>query len=95
MNPGLADALANGEDIKDYADQYIKIANGITKKNYTMDNPLIKKMMNMKDEKGNYRAASDWEAYELIRGSSDWDTSTDAFNTYASIGDIIESKLRG
>ena len=95
LNPGLADALANGEDIKDYADQYIKIANGITKKNYTMDNPLIKKMMNMKDEKGNYRPASDWEVYDIVRGSSDWDTSADAFNTYANIGDIIESKLRG
>jgi hypothetical protein len=95
LNPGLADVLANGEDIKDYADQYIKIANNITKKNYTMDDPLIKRMLNYKDEKGNYRAASDWEVYQIVRGSSDWDTSPDAFNSYSSIGDIIESKLRG
>jgi hypothetical protein len=93
LNPGLADALANGEDIKEYADQYIKIASGITKKNYTMDNPLIKKMMNVKDDKGNYHAASDWEAYEIVRGSSDWANSADSFNTYSSIGDIIERKL--
>ena len=95
LNPGLADVLANGEDIKDYADQYIKLASAITKKNYTMGDALIKKLMNVKDDKGNYRAASDWEAYEIVRGSTDWDGSADAFNSYASIGDIIESKLRG
>lgn len=93
LNPGMADILARGEDIKDYADQYIKIASSITRKAYDMNNPLIKKMMNMKDDKGNYRAASDWEAYELVRGSSDWDNSADAFNTFSSIGDVIERKL--
>jgi hypothetical protein len=58
-----------------------------------MNNPLIKKMMNFKDEKGNIRAASDMEAYEIIRGSSDWDLSPDSFNTFSSIGDIIDRKI--
>jgi hypothetical protein len=93
LNPGMADVLAKGEDLKDYADQYIKVASAITRKNYDMNNPLIKKMMNFKDEKGNYRAASDIEAYEIVRGSADWDTSADAFNSYSNIGDIIERKL--
>jgi len=93
LNPGMADILARGEDLKDYADQYIKVASSITRKTYDMNNPLIKKMMNYKDEKGNYRAASDIEAYEIMRGSSDWDSSPDAFNSFSGIGDIIERKL--
>ena len=93
LNPGMADILANGEDLKDYADQYIKVASAITRKTYDMNNPLIKKMMNFKDEKGNYRAASDMEVYEIMRGSSDWDVSPDAFNSFSGIGDIIERKL--
>jgi hypothetical protein len=93
LNPGMADVLAKGEDLKDYADQYIKVASAITRKNYDMNNPLIKKMMNFKDEKGNIRAASDMEAYEIIRGSSDWDLSPDSFNTFSSIGDIIDRKI--
>lgn len=93
LNPGMADVLNNGEDIKEYADQYIKLASAITRKTYDMNNPLIKKMMNFKDEKGNFRAASDMEAYEIVRGSSDWDTSPDSFNTFSSIGDIIDRKI--
>lgn len=93
LNPGMADILAKGEDLKEYADQYIKVASAVTRKTYDMNNPLIKKMMNFKDEKGNYRAASNWEAYEIMRGSSDWDTSPDAFNTFSSIGDIIDRKI--
>jgi hypothetical protein len=93
LNPGMADILANGEDMKDYADQYIKVASSITRKTYDMNNPLIKKMMNYKDEKGNYRAASDVEVYEIMRGSSDWDVSPDAFNSFSGIGDIIERKI--
>ena len=93
LNPGMADILANGEDLKDYADQYIKVASSITRKTYDMDNPLIKKMMNYKDEKGKYRAASDVEVYEIMRGSSDWDVSPDAFNSFSGIGDIIERKI--
>jgi len=93
LYPGMADVLNNGEDMKDYADQYIKFASSITGKTYDMKNPLIKKMMNFKDEKGNYRAASDNEAYEIMRGSSDWDLSPNGFNTFSEIGDIIERKL--
>ena len=93
LYPGMADVLNNGEDMKDYADQYIKFASSITGKTYDMKNPLIKKMMNFKDEKGNYRAASDNEAYEIMRGSLDWDLSPNGFNTFSEIGDIIERKL--
>jgi len=93
LYPSMADVLNNGEDMKDYADQYIKFASSITGKTYDMKNPLIKKMMNFKDEKGNYRAASDNEAYEIMRGSSDWDLSPNGFNTFSEIGDIIERKL--
>lgn len=93
LYPGMADVLSKGEDLKEYADQYIKLASSITRKNYDMNNPLIKKMMNFKDEKGNFRAASDIEAYEIVRGSADWDLSPDSFNTFSNIGDIIERKL--
>lgn len=93
LNPGIADLLAAGEDVKTIADQYIKIASSITRKQYTMSDPLIKLMLNTKDEKGNFRPATDYEVYGIVRKSSDWDTSPDAINTFSSIGDSLVGKL--
>jgi hypothetical protein len=93
LNPGVADLLNSGEDLKTLADQYIKIAQTVTKKKYTMDSPLIKQMMNVKDDKGAVRTATDWEALGIIRGSNDWLESSDAYSTFSSIGDVLTSKL--
>lgn len=93
LNPGAADLLNAGEDMNTLSDQYIKIAQSITKKKYTQDSPLIKQMLNMKDDKGVVRAATDWEALGIIRGSNDWLNSSDAFSTFSNIGDVLTSKL--
>jgi len=93
LNPGAADLLASGEDMSTISEQYIKLAESVTKKKYTIDSPLIKQMVNMKDDKGAIRSATNWEAYEIIRKSSDWDTSSDAYSTYSNIGDVLTSKL--
>jgi hypothetical protein len=93
LNPGAADLLNSGEDMKTLADQYIKIAQSVTKKKYTMDSPIIKQMLNMKDDKGAIRAATDWEALGIIRNSNDWMGSSDAFSTFSNIGDVLTSKL--
>lgn len=93
LNPGAADLLNSGEDMKTLSDQYIKIAQSVTKKKYTMDSPIIKQMLNMKDDKGVIRAATDWEALGIIRNSNDWMGSSDAFSTFSNIGDVLTSKL--
>jgi hypothetical protein len=93
LNPGVADLLNSGEDMKTLADQYIKLAQSVTKKKYTMDSPVIKQMMNVKDDKGVIRTATDWEALGIIRGSNDWLESSDAYSTFSNIGDVLTSKL--
>ena len=93
LNPGVADLLNSGEDMKTLADQYIKLAQSVTKKKYTMDSPVIKQMLNMKDDKGVIRAATDWEALGIIRGSNDWLDSSAAYSTFSNIGDVLTSKL--
>lgn len=93
LNPGLADLLANGEDVNTIANQYIKLAESITRKKYSMDNPLIKQLLNVKDEKGNFRPATDYEVYGIVRKSGDWDTSPDALETFSSIGDRLVSQI--
>ena len=93
LNPGVADLLNSGEDMKTLSDQYIKLAQTVTKKKYTMDSPIIKQMLNVKDDKGVIRTATDWEALGIIRGSNDWMTSPDAFSTFSNIGDVLTSKL--
>jgi len=93
LNPGAADLLAAGEDMSTISEQYIKLAESVTKKKYTIDSPIIKQMVNMKDDKGAIRSATNWEAYGIIRNSSDWDTSPDAYSTYSNIGDVLTSKL--
>lgn len=93
LNPGAADLLNSGEDMNTLAEQYIKLAQSVTKKKYTMDSPIIKQMLNMKDDKGAIRAATDWEALGIIRNSNDWMGSSDAFSTFSNIGDVLTSKL--
>lgn len=93
LNPGAADLLNSGEDLKTLSDQYIKLAQSVTKKKYTMDSPIIKQMLNVKDDKGVVRAATDWEALGIIRGSNDWLESSDAYSTFSNIGDVLTSKL--
>jgi hypothetical protein len=93
LNPGLADVLKAGNDINSVADQYIKLAQSVTKKKYDMNNPLIKQMINYKDDKGALRTATDWEALQIIRQSSDWLESSEAQSTFNSLGDAVTSKL--
>ena len=50
-------------------------------------------MVNFKDDKGNIRAATDWEVLDIIRKSSDWERSSDASATFSNIGDVITAKL--
>lgn len=93
LNPGLADILKAGNDISSVADQYIKLAQTVTKKKYDMSSSLIKQMINYKDDKGAIRAATDWEALQIIRQSPDWLTSSEAQSTFNNIGDVVTSKL--
>jgi hypothetical protein len=93
LNPGVADILEKGNDINSVADQYIKLAQSVTKKKYDMSSPLIKQMINYKDDKGAVRTATDWEALQVIRGSSDWLASSEAQSTFNNIGDVVTSKL--
>ena len=93
LNPGLADILKAGNDINSVADQYIKLAQSVTKKKYDMSSPIIKQMINYKDDKGALRAATDWEALQIIRQSPDWLASSEAQSTFNNIGDVVTSKL--
>lgn len=93
LNPGAADLLNAGSDLNSVTDQYIKLAEAATKKKYDINNPLIKQMVNFKDDKGNIRTATNFEVLDIIRGSADWMKSPDAFNTFSSIGDVITARL--
>lgn len=93
LNPGAADLLNAGNDLNSVTDQYIKLAEAATKKKYDINNPLIKQMVNFKDDKGNIRTATNFEVLDIIRGSADWMKSPDAFNTFSSIGDVITARL--
>lgn len=93
LNPGAADILNGGQDLNTITDQLVKTAEAATKKKYDANSPLIKQMLNFKDSKGNLRIASDWEILDIIRKSSDWDTSSNAISTYGSIADALSRKL--
>ena len=93
LNPGVADLLNSGEDMSTIAQQYIKLSESVTRKRYTQDSPLIKQMLNFKDDKGAYRSATNFEALSILRGSEDFMSSPDAFSTFSDIGDVLTSKL--
>lgn len=93
LNPGVADLLAAGDDIKPFAEQYMSLAERVTGKRYTLNDPIIKQMLNYKDEKGNFRPATDPEINQLLRQSGDFDNSPAAISMYGSIGDKLIAKL--
>lgn len=93
LNPGAADILNDGQDLNSITEQYIKTAETLTKKKYDTNSPLIKQMVNFKDDKGIVRAATDWEVLDIIRKSSDWETSSNAISTFGGIADALSRKL--
>jgi hypothetical protein len=62
-------------------------------KNISADDPLIKKALNFKDDKGQYRLMNDLEFQQAIEADPRYAVSAGAINKATSLADAITSKL--
>jgi hypothetical protein len=62
----LAEELANGKDAKEIVGNYVNNVSSALETSVTEDDPIIKKILNFVDAKGNYRLPNDLELMELV-----------------------------
>jgi hypothetical protein len=83
LNPGVADITASGRDISDIANSFVSL--GTSKgMNVSLNSPIISKLINYKDAKGNIRVATSQEANgEFIRDPN-WVNSAEGINSLSN-----------
>jgi hypothetical protein len=90
---GLANELNAGEDIIKYAAPLAKTATSTLGVTISANDPLIKKALNFKDEKGAYRMMNDLEFKQAIKEDSRYPVSATAINDATSLAKSIASGL--
>lgn len=90
---GIANELNAGEDAAKYTNP---LANTLTKvlgRTTYADDPLVKKALNFKDDKGVYRMMNDLEFQQAYEADPRYATSSAAINKSVALADSIASKL--
>lgn len=88
--PAWAEQIQQGFDIYDLAAPYRGTAQRMLgRSDITMDDPVMKQMMQFQDESGSWKARPLWEAEKFIRNTDEWQYTDDAYETYASVGASI------
>jgi hypothetical protein len=90
---GLANELNAGEDIAKYSTPLAKTATTTLGVTISANDPLIKKALNFKDEKGAYRMMNDLEFKQAIKEDPRYAVSATAINEGASLARAVASGL--
>ena len=93
LNPGVADMLANGEDVASYLTPVVKQFNTTFGTNLTMADPRFKKIINYNDGKTT-RAMNAAEIDNFMQEQPEYQTSSTAINKYAGWGQALKDALR-
>lgn len=90
---GLEKELLAGENIATYTSPLAKSLTKLFGRTVDVSDPLIKKAINFKDEKGVYRMMNDIELNQAAEADPRFATSSTAVNKSISLADTIASKL--
>ena len=93
LNPGIADLLANGQNISDILDPIVKSTNTALGTNLTKSDPRFKQILNFNDGKTT-RVMTSNEIDDFIAKQPEYQTSATAINKYASWGQALKDALR-
>lgn len=91
--PGWAEYLDAGADLSTFTNDYASNFSKRLGRQVKADEPLIKKVMNFKDDKGVYRPPSETEATMILQQDSEWATSSDSKNYWTNVADSLASKM--
>jgi hypothetical protein len=90
---GLEKELLAGENISTYTSPLAKSLTKLYGRTVDINDPLIKKAINFKDEKGVYRMMNDVELNQAAEADPRFATSATAINKATNLADTIASKL--
>jgi hypothetical protein len=90
---GLEKELLAGENIATYTAPLAKSLTKLFGRTVDVNDPLIKKAINFKDDKGVYRMMNDIELNQAAEADPRFATSSTAINKSISLADTIASKL--
>lgn len=91
--PGWAEYLDAGADLSTFTNDYASNFGKKLGRQVKTDEPLIKRVMNFKDDKGVYRPPSETEATMILQQDSEWATSSDSKNYWTNVADTLASKM--
>lgn len=86
--------LQPGENASKYIDPVLKSIGAALEKTIDSKDPLAVKVLNFKDEKGNYRLPNDFELNSLVVKDSRYDGTSTAINTAVNMGQSLRNALR-
>lgn len=90
---GAADLLSAGSDLSALTVPMAQVATKKFGKTVNADDPIIKKALNYKDEKGNIRVANDLEFDNILKSDPRYAVSPTAINSAVSLADKIRAGL--
>ena len=91
--PAWTEYLDAGSDLSTFAEDYASNFGQKLGRQVKIDEPLIKKVMNFKDDKGVYRPPSATEATIILQQDSEWATSSDSKNYWTTVANTLASKM--
>lgn len=92
LNPGVADLLANGNDVSVILDPVVKAVNNSLGTTLTKEDPRFKQILNFNDGKVT-RAMTTNEIDNFISQQPEYQTSATAINKYSSWGQRVKDAL--
>lgn len=93
LNPGVADILANGQDMSTVVDPIVKTINATLGTNFTKDDARLKQVINYNDGK-TVRTMNASELQTFIEKLPEFQTSDVGRSKYLSIAEAVRNGLR-
>lgn len=91
--PGWAEYLDAGADLSTFTNDYASNFGKKLGRQVKADEPLIKRVMNFKDDKGVYRPPSETEATMILQQDSEWATSPDSKSYWTNVANTLATKM--
>jgi hypothetical protein len=90
----IAEDLAAGKDARELIGNALNMATNYLETTLTEDDSLMKKILNFKDDKGNYRMPNDLEMYELLDNDPRAAYTSRKKNEAISMAQTLRSRLQ-
>ena len=90
----IQESLQPGENASKYIDPILKSIGSALETTVDTKDPLAMKVLNFKDDKGNYRLPNDFELNQLVMNDKRYDSTSTAINTAVNMAQSLKNELR-